>query len=249
MTIANGRFLPGHRSPPFAAVSAFLLLGCRGSNALLPLSVGDRWDYRFRRGMERDVAPIRVTREVPLEGGKGWELRGPMGVVRLGNVGGRLVADELGGAFLTPPLPIGVPVKTRSLWRGWVVSVAGRQPAKAEIAATEAKLPVEGRLRALNRTVVTMRVGDHTVELQTWYAPGDGIVQQEQRTDDKLDLALERVSGWLEDGVESTGTTGEGMIVPITRGKFDLRTRVATVRGIGLHPRHPSYRLNQFPTT
>ncbi len=118
-----------------------------------------------------------------------------MGVSRLGYAGDRLVADELGGAFLTPPLPIGVAVKTQALWRGWVVSPAGRQPAKATIVAAEAKLPVEGRPRSLNRTVVTMHVGGHTVELATWYALGDGIVQQEQRTDDKLDLALERVSG------------------------------------------------------
>ncbi len=173
----------------------FVLMGCGRSNPLLPLAVGQRWNYRFRQGVERDVAEVRVVREVPMKDGSGWELRGPMGVSRLGYAGERLVADQLGGAFLTPSLPIGIPLKSHAFWRGWVVSPKGRLPAKATVEATESKLTVQGRPRVLNRTVVTMRVGDHTVELATWYAPGNGIVQQEQRTDDKLDMALERVSG------------------------------------------------------
>lgn len=194
-TMAYEPFFPGHRRPLSAIVGASLLLGCSGSPRLAPLAVGDHWDYRFRRGIERDVASIRVTREVPMVGGRGWETKGPMGVSRLGYRGNDLVADELGGAFLTPPLPLGIPVKSHDQWRGWVTSAAGRLPAKATIAATEAKLSVGGRLRTLNRTVVTLRTGNHTVELTTLYAPGDGIVEQEQRTDDKLDLVLERVSG------------------------------------------------------
>ena len=130
-----------------------------------------------------------------METGKGWELRGPMGAARLGYAGDRLVADQLGGAFLTPPLPIGISVKARASWRGWVVSAAGRQAAKAEIAANETKNPFQGRSRLTNHTVVSLRVGLKTIDLQTWYVPGDGIVQQEQRTNDKLDLKLERVSG------------------------------------------------------
>ena len=161
----------------------------------MPLSVGQKWDYRYRWGVEREMGRIEVVREVPVENGTGWELKGPMGVCRLGYVGDSLVADQLGGAFLTPALPIGIPVKSRALWRGWVVSAGGRRPAKATVAAAEATLKVRGRRQRLNRTVVTLRTGDHTVELATWYAPGDGIVQQEQRTDDRLDLALERVSG------------------------------------------------------
>lgn len=172
-----------------------LLLGCSGKDRLLPLSVGQKWDYRYRWGVEREIGRIEVVREIPVANGTGWELKGPMGVARLGYVGDQLVADQLGGAFLTPALPIGIPVKSRALWRGWVVSPVGRRPAKATIVASDASLKIRGRRKSLNRTVVTLRVGDRTVELTTWYAPGDGIVQQEQRTDDKLDLALERVSG------------------------------------------------------
>ena len=186
---------PGHCKPWLAIVGASLLFGCGGPPRLMPLSVGQRWDYRYRWGMEREMGRVAVVREVPVANGMGWELKGPMGVARLGYVGDRLVAEQLGGAFLAPALPIGIPAKSQALWRGWVVSAAGRKAAKATVVASEATLKVRGRRQRLNRTVVTLRTGDHTVELATWYAPGDGIVQQEQRTDDKLDLALERVTG------------------------------------------------------
>lgn len=191
-----GRSQPTTHNPQRAAfLLPFLVFGCGGPERLAPLSVGRKWDYRFRWGLEREMGRIEVVREVPVAGGTGWELRGPMGVSRLGYVGDRLVADQLGGAFLSPSLPIGVPVKSTVLWRGWVVSPDGRQPAKATIKAEEKSLKIQGRERNLNRTVVTMRVGGRAVELATWYAPGDGIVQQEQRTNEKLVLALERVSG------------------------------------------------------
>ena len=172
-----------------------LLSGCGSSERLLPLAVGQRWTYTFRHGMERELGTVEVTREVPVETGMGWELRSPMGVSRLGYVGDRLVASQLGGAFLVPALPIGLPVKRHAEWRGWVTSTAGRRPAKATIVATEGKLGVQGRPRAVNRTVVTMRLGGHVVELTTLYTPGDAIALQEQTTDDKLELAMERVAG------------------------------------------------------
>ena len=53
---------------------------------------------------------------------------------------------------------------------------------EATVAADSAKLKVGGRDRRLNRTVVELTVGGRTIELATWYEPGQGIVQQEQRT-------------------------------------------------------------------
>ena len=175
--------------------SSCLLLGCGASERLIPLAVGKKWNYRFRWPLQREVGRIEVVREVPIDRGTGWELQSPMGVARLGYVGDRLVADQLGGAFLTPPLPIGLPTGAQTRWAGWVQGLTGRQPAKATIVATEAKLDVGGRRRTLDRTVVSMTVEGRNVELTTWYAPGDGIVQQEQRTKGNLDIGIERITG------------------------------------------------------
>ena len=71
-TKANHRFTSGHRKPSVAVVGYCLLLtGCGSSPHLAPLSVGQKWDYRFRRGVERDVGRIEVVREVPLDKGMG----------------------------------------------------------------------------------------------------------------------------------------------------------------------------------
>lgn len=182
--------------PRRALLGGLLLAGCAPSGQLVPLAVGKHWNYGFRWGVQKENAPIQVVREVPIADGTGWELSGPMGQARLGYHGGDLVADQLGGAFLTPALPIGIRVGSKpQVWRGWVTGLDGKKPAKAIIVATEAKLPVQGRPRSLNRTVVTMTTGGHTIELTTWYAPGDGIVQQEQRTDETLDVGVERIAG------------------------------------------------------
>ena len=183
-----------HRSLSFAIVCASLT-ACGSPPPLVPLVVGAHWDYRFRWGLERETGRITVVREVPVGGRTGWELRSPMGVARLGYRGDRLVASQLGGAFLNPPLPIGVPLGTRAVWHGRVTSLRGETPGSAIVEAEKAKLNVAGASRTLNRTVVTLRVDGKIVELATWYAPGEGIVQQEQRTNDRLDLALERIGG------------------------------------------------------
>jgi len=161
----------------------------------VPLAVGSHWDYRFRWGVQREMGRVEVAREVPVGDAVGYELRGPMGVSRLGYEGKRLVADQLGGVFLMPPLPIGVPEGDKASWRGWVTLPGGRQAAKATVVADSAKLKVGGRDRKLNRTVVQLTVGSRVIELATWYEPGQGIVQQEQRTGEGLDLGLERVTG------------------------------------------------------
>ena len=172
-----------------------LLLGCGSPDRLVPLAVGKKWDYRFSFGVQREVGRIEVVREVPVAGGTGWEIQGPTGVSRLGYVGDTLVADQLGGAFLTPSLPIGLPSGRSAQWRGWVNSPTGRLAAKATVFSDDSKIELSGRKRSLVRTVVSMKVNGHAVELATWYAPSDGIVQQEQHTDQRLDLKLERIAG------------------------------------------------------
>ncbi|RYG25165.1 hypothetical protein EON82_08180 [bacterium] len=178
-----------------AIVSYCLLLGCGSSDHLVPLSVGKKWDYRFRWGVRQETGKLEVVREVPVANGTGWELRSPMGVSRLGYEGDRLVATQLGDAFLVPPLPIGLPVGKKTTWQGWITTHAGKKAAKASIAAESDKQKIAGRTRTLNKTVVQLKTESTSTELATWYAPGDGIVLQEQVSNGKVALAVTRVSG------------------------------------------------------
>lgn len=179
----------------FLLPAALLLVGCRSSNQLLPLAVGKEWTFRYRWGVQREPGALKVVREVPVADGPGYELTGPMGTCRLGYQGNTLVADQLGDSFMVPPLPIGIPAGKRAIWSGWITTPRGKFPAKATLAASLDELPVGGRPRKLNHSLTRIRMGTHQIELTTWYAPGDGIIQQEQVTDGTPDLSIVRAIG------------------------------------------------------
>ena len=183
---------------PFRATifgSALLLSACSSPNRLVPLSIGKKWDYNFRWGMEQETGTLEVVREIPVADGTGWELRSPMGVLRLGYAGENLVADQLADSFFEPSLPIGVPAGGKAAWRGWVTSHAGRKPAKAVISGELTKDKVAGRLQTVSQTTVILNTEGDTTTLTTSYAPGDGIVGQEQVSGGKVALSVKRVSG------------------------------------------------------
>lgn len=187
--LATTRFLP-------LVLVVGTTLGCGSDSRLAPLSVGQKWDYKFQFGLHVESGQIVVAREVPVAGGVGWELKGPMGVSRVGYDGDRLVADQLAGAFLRPPLPIGVPLKDKvPVWKGWVQSAGAPKPAKATITASETRIEIGSRRRSANKTVVRMWIDGKAIELATYYIPGSGIVSQDQHdSQDRLNISLSRVA-------------------------------------------------------
>ena len=172
-----------------------LLVGCGSSDRLVPLSVGKKWDYNFRWGVAQETGTLEVVREVPVANATGWELRSPMGVLRLGYEGDKLVADQLADAFFVPSLPIGLPVGHKAVWRGWMTSHAGRKAARAVISSDSTKSKVSGRDRTVTQTTVVMNSEGVETTLTTSFAPGDGIVDQEQVNGGMVALSVKRVSG------------------------------------------------------
>ena len=73
---------------------------------------------------------------------------------------------------------------------------AGRVPASGTIEVVEGQtLSLGAREFSTTRSTVTLKAGNDGIELITWFAPGVGIVQQEQRTNTVLDLQLQLVLG------------------------------------------------------
>lgn len=203
MANSRGRLFPiaygccdrSYRAPLFTIVSASLLFGCGSQDRLISLSVGERWDYRFRTGNLDETEKLQVVREVPVANGTGWELRSPMGVMRIGYDGDNLVAEQLADAFLVPPLPIGIPVGRKATWQGWITSHAGKKAAKAVISADSGTSKIAGRERPVNQTTVVLKSVGMTTTLKTSYDPKEGIVEQEQASNEKLEFKITRVSG------------------------------------------------------
>lgn len=179
---------------------AALAAGCGGGgNELYPLKVGNHWSYTVNNGFASYVQNVQVTREVPVAGGKGFEVSSGMGVSRMGWKGSVLYATMLPNSrFPTSPLPLLVAndPKASRTWNGQIESAGAILPAQATLHQSTESLNVNSRKVDATKVVVTLRLPKSTViELETYYAKGIGVVMQKQRTNGKLDVGLEYLSG------------------------------------------------------
>jgi hypothetical protein len=178
-----------------AWMALFLLAGCSKPPDLFPLEVGTAWTYTVRSGFDTFVEPIKIVRTVPVAGVDGVELAGPLGVSRLGWRKGVLFADSTVNANFTPPLPIYAIDGKDGKWGGSMGSMGKRQKCTATLHHEDAKLQIGGRNVSTRLSTVTIKTARTDIELKTWFQPKVGIVQQEQRTAGKLDVAIQLLSG------------------------------------------------------
>lgn len=180
-----------HPLPVVAFLLATALLGCAKHDELMPMKLGKTWTYTVRPGFGTLVEPVKAIRQVPVGDGLGYELAGPLGVSRMAWQGTRLITDMAGNARFVPPIPL-LGAGDKSLdWRGWLETNGKKLPAKASLTEASAKLSLAGRDFSGTRSTLKVKTPAGELVLDTWFAPGVGVVQQEQRTNDKLDLQLQ----------------------------------------------------------
>jgi hypothetical protein len=108
---------------------------------------------------------------------------------------GVLVAEMTAGARLTRPLPLLNPARTEMQWQGWIGSGGKRKAARATIRRTADTVEVQGRTVSAVRSDVAIKTESELLEIRSWFRKGSGLVRQEQRTNGRLDLSAEWVSG------------------------------------------------------
>lgn len=186
-----------------ALLAAFALIGCGADDRLMPLRVGNEWSYDVKTGLPESVASVKITREVPVAGITGYELNGPMGLSRVAWKGEMLVATVLGNARFHPPLPLlnSIEEKQTTKWSGRMYSLGRTYEAQATLSQESTPLTREGRKYRAIKTVMLIRLPSRELEIQTWYAPGVGILNQVQRTREggegvgRFDIELDYLSG------------------------------------------------------
>jgi hypothetical protein len=172
---------------------AAALAGCAGSPDLFPLEVGRSWTFSVRTGYVTYVEPVAVEREIAVAGARGYELVGPLGTMRLAWRGRVLLGERFANLIAAPPLPLlvdSVGAETRS-WRGSLHTLDGTKRAEATLRQEPQKVRVANRDFDGVMASLSIRMEGRAIELMTWYAPGVGPVRQEQRTDGRLDVAME----------------------------------------------------------
>ncbi|RYG47675.1 hypothetical protein EON79_06690 [bacterium] len=170
------------------------LVGCSRTERLMPLEEGRSWTYNFRGAFESAVEQVKTVRPVSVAGAAGMELVGPLGISRMAWKNGVLYVSQTSGARFTPALPLFVPPGKKVAYHGRMETSRGRFPASGTIVTVEGQtINLGAREYGTTRSTVTLKAGEDGVELITWFAPGVGIVQQEQRTNTVLDLQLQLV--------------------------------------------------------
>ena len=158
-------------------------LPCVGSNGAT-ITIVNRCSFTVWPG----ILPNSGSGDI---GTTGFELAGPMGVSRLAWKDGVLLAKQTANARFEPPIPlVTVDGKDRK-WSGRMESLGKFSQATAELIQKKEKIEVGSRQVQTVFTVLTVRKDGGTIELSSWFQPGVGLVQQEQRTGGKLILRME----------------------------------------------------------
>ncbi|AIE85384.1 hypothetical protein OP10G_2016 [Fimbriimonas ginsengisoli Gsoil 348] len=158
------------------------------------MEVGRATTYIARFGFDSRIEPIRVARRLSVAGEDGYELSGPLGVSRLAWQGGVLYADQAANAWFSPSLPMLAEDEKPRSWHGRLVSMGRVQPASAKLVHKKTKVDIGSRKIDAILATLTLRLPTGTIQLESWYAPGTGLVQQEQRTNGKRLLQLQMVT-------------------------------------------------------
>jgi len=186
------------RAIPILLLGLVLSSCSQDEQSYMPLAKGHVWTYNVQYGMATAVQDVRVSRPISVEKSAGWELASPMGNSRLAWVGSRLIAEELGGVRFSPPIPIFDPLATEKkplTWAGLVIVAGKSSEGGASLTMKPDKYKVAGRDYLVKLARIELKTTGKVVENLIWFAPGIGIVRQEQRVGDNRDRALEFLSG------------------------------------------------------
>ncbi len=179
---------------------AWALNGCSAAPKPMPLELGREWTYAVSAGFQKFVEPVRVVGTVPVSRSQGYKLEGPLGTSHLAYEDGKLIASKFANSTFEPPLPLlDTRLKNETKpknwsWTGSLRSFGYDRPASATISQSKAKVDIAGESIDAIRTDVLIRSKAAQIEVRTWFRPGYGIVQQEQRTNRNLIVALQLIS-------------------------------------------------------
>ena len=176
-------------------------VGCRGGDdrALMPLKEGRAWTYKFRLKGIDSVGTLKVVRSLSISNTVGYELSSPEGLSRLVWKGKELLMANGTQGRLTPPMPILSLTMDEIKWHGQLETIGKVAPASATIRRLKSedgkrdtrKLEYRGRKIECAVSVVEIEIPKRSVILETWFAPGIGIVKQVQRTNEQQDVMIE----------------------------------------------------------
>lgn len=163
----------------------------------MPLEKGGVWTYQAEPGLQSETVDIRVQNQVPVQDVLGYRLVSSWGNSRLAWKGDTLLASELGGTRYDPPIPLiqTLPKAGKGEWKGQIIVGDKTVPATATLEIKSTKTRLGSREMDATQSTLTLKVGEDTHEVLTWFVPNYGIARQEQRKNNLLTNRLTYLTG------------------------------------------------------
>lgn len=192
--IASARSLKPAIFAPIAVAVTAMLAGCESDHPLMPLEVGRSTSYVVKFGFNSRVEPVKIVRKIAVAGTEGYELTGALGVSRVAWKDGVLFADRAVNATFEPSLPLLTEDGKERTWHGRVVAMGNVNAASARLKQEDSTVDIGGRKVKTTLATLTVQMPKGKIELASWYAPGTGLVQQEQRTNGERVIQIQMVT-------------------------------------------------------
>jgi hypothetical protein len=136
------------------------------------------------------------VREIPVAGTTGYELSASYGTSRLAWKDGRLLAAQTTNAFFDPPIPLVSEDGKDISWSGRIESMGKISQATATLTQKKNEaLQIAAKRYTTQATQLKINLPRGTILIDSWFVPKIGLVQQEQRTNDKFVLRMELLHG------------------------------------------------------
>lgn len=177
-----------------------IVVGCASNKGadLFPLEIGKKWSSTVRTEFATKIAEMAITSSAAVGSIDGVQIESSFGKSKVAWEKGTLYASALPNCTFSPPIPLVVGVESEAVrsWKGRVFIAGTTRDASASLEQKPASLPIGGKTYETTRCILKLNAGsDIKIELITCYARGMGPIWQEQRTNDRLDIAMERING------------------------------------------------------
>lgn len=175
------------------------LSGCKNKNeeTYLPLEIGNKWIYTVRSGLQVRIDTLKVIRETFIDGYRGWDIQGPGGITSLYWINKILKVKYMPNLKVSPSLPL-LDVSKKDAyfkWKGFIIFEGKTMAATANIKQYQDKYQEGGKKFNCLKSHLEIYTDNKTIELISWFHTGTGIICQQQRTNNYLDISLEYLTG------------------------------------------------------
>lgn len=180
------------------ALVCLVLAGCSESgDPHMPLAKGYRWTYASTIGMNAGVTEVEVAGPANVAGRDGWRLASNWSPSEVAWIGNRLVASRLGGQIYSPPVPILVVEDGESslAWEGERGAFGSRSKWTGTLLVKKETSTLVGRKLDVRTSTLRLQRDGVEDEILMIFAPGLGLIRQEERRNGRLVGKLAYLSG------------------------------------------------------